>query len=159
MTRVNPTVYNSIASLSNEPNTTVVVFSGSDKAKLDEVFGNLNVWLAAENGIFMRPPPDEDGDQEVWCLHMQSPSSPKLAFGINVLLLVATDSGLTSLWLVCAAGSCKQTVRRAATSSLALKIDKQFSHSRNTGMGFFCKKAEAVNLSAAALLHYQHLPI
>lgn len=73
MTRVNPTVYNSIASLSNEPNTTVVVFSGSDKAKLDEVFGNLNVWLAAENGIFMRPPPDEDGDQEVWSLQTQSP--------------------------------------------------------------------------------------
>ncbi|KAL0043722.1 hypothetical protein WJX82_000124 [Trebouxia sp. C0006] len=66
MTRVNPTVYNSIASLSNEPNTTVVVFSGSDKARLDETFGNLNVWLAAENGIFMRPPPDEDGDQEDW---------------------------------------------------------------------------------------------
>ena len=65
MTRVNPTVYNSIAALSNEPNTTVVVFSGSDKAKLDDTFGNLNVWLAAENGIFMRPPPDEDGDQEV----------------------------------------------------------------------------------------------
>ena len=69
MTRVNPTVYNSIASLSNDPNTTVVVFSGSDKAKLDEVFENLNVWLAAENGIFMRPPPDEDGDQEVCSLH------------------------------------------------------------------------------------------
>ncbi len=60
MTRVNPTVYNSIASLSNEPNTTVVVFSGSDKAKLDDTFGDLNVWLAAENGIFMRPPPDEE---------------------------------------------------------------------------------------------------
>lgn len=58
-------MYNSIATLSNGPNTTVVVFSGSDKAKLDEVFGSLNVWLAAENGIFMRPPPDEDGDQEV----------------------------------------------------------------------------------------------
>ncbi|KAL3135793.1 Trehalose-6-P synthase/phosphatase complex synthase subunit [Trebouxia sp. C0010 RCD-2024] len=66
LTRVNPTVYNSIATLSNGPNTTVVVFSGSDKAKLDEVFGSLNVWLAAENGIFMRPPPDEDGDQEDW---------------------------------------------------------------------------------------------
>ncbi len=72
MTRVNPTVYNSIASLSNEPNTTVVVFSGSDKARLDETFGNLNVWLAAENGIFMRPPPDEDGDQEVCPLPSQS---------------------------------------------------------------------------------------
>ena len=65
MTRVNPTVYNSIAALSSDPHTTVVVFSGSDKAKLDETFGDLNVWLAAENGIFMRPPPDEDGEQEV----------------------------------------------------------------------------------------------
>ena len=72
MTRVNPTVYNSIASLSNEPDTTVVVFSGSDKAKLDETFGDLNVWLAAENGIFMRPPPDEEGDKEVRPLSMLS---------------------------------------------------------------------------------------
>ena len=30
MTRVNPTVYNSIAALSSDPHTTVVVFSGSD---------------------------------------------------------------------------------------------------------------------------------
>ncbi len=81
MTRVNPTVYNSIASLSNEPNTTVVVFSGSDKARLDETFGNLNVWLAAENGIFMRPPPDEDGDQEVCPLPLQS-----CLLGCNVAL-------------------------------------------------------------------------
>ena len=65
MTKVNPTVYNSLLSLSNEPDTTVVVFSGSDKARLDETFGDLNVWLAAENGIFMRPPADADGEQEV----------------------------------------------------------------------------------------------
>lgn len=65
MTKVNPTVYNSLLSLSNEPDTTVVVFSGSDKARLDETFGDLNVWLAAENGIFMRPPADADGELEV----------------------------------------------------------------------------------------------
>lgn len=65
MTKVNPTVYDSILSLSNDADTTVVVFSGSDKARLDETFGNLNVWLAAENGIFMRPPADDDGDLEV----------------------------------------------------------------------------------------------
>ena len=94
MTRVNPTVYNSIASLSNDPNTTVVVFSGSDKAKLDEVFGNLNVWLAAENGIFMRPPPDEDGDQEVGSLHTESPSitpvpSPVPTLSRPLLLIIS----------------------------------------------------------------------
>ena len=37
----------------------MVVFSGSDKQKLEETFGKLNVWLAAENGIFMRPPGGE----------------------------------------------------------------------------------------------------
>lgn len=56
LTRVNPRVYDSVAALCDSPNTTVVVFSGSDKQKLEETFGGLNVWLAAENGIFMRPP-------------------------------------------------------------------------------------------------------
>lgn len=27
-----------------------------EQEQLEEVFGALNVWLAAENGIFMRPP-------------------------------------------------------------------------------------------------------
>ena len=72
MTKVNPTVYDSIHALSNEPDTTVVVFSGSDKARLDETFGQLNVWLAAENGIFMRPPADADGEQEVCIWYLSS---------------------------------------------------------------------------------------
>ncbi len=59
LTRVNPRVYDSVAALCDSPNTTVVVFSGSDKQKLEETFGKLNVWLAAENGIFMRPPQGE----------------------------------------------------------------------------------------------------
>jgi hypothetical protein len=33
LTRVNPTVYDSVAALCNDPATTVVVFSGSDKAR------------------------------------------------------------------------------------------------------------------------------
>jgi len=56
LTRVNPTVYDSVAALCDNPDTTVVVFSGSDKWKLEETFGELNVWLAAENGMFMRAP-------------------------------------------------------------------------------------------------------
>ena len=59
LTRVNPRVYDSVAALCDSPNTTVVVFSGSNKQKLEETFGELNVWLAAENGIFMRPPGGE----------------------------------------------------------------------------------------------------
>ncbi len=59
LTRVNPRVFDSVAALCGSPDTTVVVFSGSDKQKLEETFGELDVWLAAENGIFMRPPGNE----------------------------------------------------------------------------------------------------
>ena len=59
LTRVNPQVFDSVAALCGSPDTTVVVFSGSDKQKLEETFGELDVWLAAENGIFMRPPGNE----------------------------------------------------------------------------------------------------
>ena len=59
LTRVNPRVFDSVAALCGSPDTTVVVFSGSDKQKLEETFGELDVWLAAENGIFMRPPEGE----------------------------------------------------------------------------------------------------
>lgn len=34
----------------------VVVFSGSQREKMEEVFGGLNIWLAAENGVFLQPP-------------------------------------------------------------------------------------------------------
>lgn len=106
MARVNPQTYNSIKALTENPDTVVVIFSGSGKAgiqqplqcsnaksstlkptvtvrtkclaylllnppgqpadiagltcaqeQLEETFGTLHVWLAAENGIFMRPPP------------------------------------------------------------------------------------------------------
>lgn len=57
MARVNPQTYNSIKGLSDDRNTVIVIFSGSGKEQLEETFGRLNVWLAAENGIFMRRPP------------------------------------------------------------------------------------------------------
>ncbi|GAB4814718.1 hypothetical protein N2152v2_001764 [Parachlorella kessleri] len=56
LTRVNPAAYACLAALAQNPDTQVVVFSGSQRGKLEEVFGGLNVWLAAENGIFLRPP-------------------------------------------------------------------------------------------------------
>lgn len=34
----------------------VLVFSGSECAKLEETFEGLPVWLAAENGVYLRPP-------------------------------------------------------------------------------------------------------
>ncbi|KAL0905546.1 hypothetical protein M5K25_023976 [Dendrobium thyrsiflorum] len=40
--------------LCNDPKTTVVVLSGSDRRVLDDNFGEYNMWLAAENGMFLR---------------------------------------------------------------------------------------------------------
>jgi trehalose-6-phosphatase len=34
----------------------VLIFSGSEMAKLEETFGGLPLWLAAENGVYVRPP-------------------------------------------------------------------------------------------------------
>lgn len=38
------------------PGVDVVVLSGSEKEKLEEVFDGLPLWLAAENGLLLRPP-------------------------------------------------------------------------------------------------------
>ncbi|KAH1050832.1 hypothetical protein AAZX31_08G118300 [Glycine max] len=40
--------------LSDDPKTTIVVLSGSGRAVLDKNFSEFNMWLAAENGIFLR---------------------------------------------------------------------------------------------------------
>eukprot|EP00262_Sarcandra_glabra_P018119 TRINITY_DN6425_c0_g1_i5.p1 TRINITY_DN6425_c0_g1~~TRINITY_DN6425_c0_g1_i5.p1 ORF type:complete len:426 (+),score=93.42 TRINITY_DN6425_c0_g1_i5:40-1278(+) len=40
--------------LCDDPMTTVVVLSGSDRTVLDDNFGDYNMWLAAENGMFLR---------------------------------------------------------------------------------------------------------
>lgn len=73
LTRVNPTVYDSIQALCEDPHTTVVIFSGSDKGKLEETFGELDLWLAAENGVFLRPPAStaEDSDDVSPCEAVQ----------------------------------------------------------------------------------------
>mmetsp|Transcript_34157 Transcript_34157/g.96798 ORF Transcript_34157/g.96798 Transcript_34157/m.96798 type:complete len:1143 (+) Transcript_34157:655-4083(+) len=56
-TQVNPDVYHHLCKLAAHPLITVVVFSGSDRMRLMETFEKTpNVWLAAENGVFMRPP-------------------------------------------------------------------------------------------------------
>lgn len=68
-----------LTALCNDPKTTVVILSGSDRSVLDDVrlyqkilfllyqffvvvkdfqlqnFGEYNMWLAAENGMFLRP--------------------------------------------------------------------------------------------------------
>ncbi|XP_076894627.1 alpha,alpha-trehalose-phosphate synthase [UDP-forming] 1-like [Bidens hawaiensis] len=52
--KLHPELKESLMKLCNDPHTTVVVLSGSDQDVLDDNFGEFNVWLAAEHGMFLR---------------------------------------------------------------------------------------------------------
>lgn len=56
LSRVNSHAYVCLKALANELRTDIVIFSGSEKERLEDVFSDLNVWLAAENGTIIRPP-------------------------------------------------------------------------------------------------------
>ncbi|KAL4855450.1 hypothetical protein ACK3TF_003986 [Chlorella vulgaris] len=55
LTRVNPAAYSCLAALSQNPLVDIVVISGGEKHRLEEVFSGLHIWLAAENGAVVRP--------------------------------------------------------------------------------------------------------
>ncbi|KAF8080678.1 hypothetical protein N665_0929s0030 [Sinapis alba] len=52
--KLNPELKGTLKALCNDPNTTVVVMSRSGKNILDKIFGEYNIWLVAENGMFLR---------------------------------------------------------------------------------------------------------
>ncbi|KAL5992690.1 Trehalose-6-P synthase/phosphatase complex synthase subunit [Asimina triloba] len=52
--KLHPDLKEPLAVLCNDPKTTIVVLSGSDRTVLDYNFGDYNMWLAAENGMFLR---------------------------------------------------------------------------------------------------------
>ncbi|CAA7410212.1 unnamed protein product [Spirodela intermedia] len=52
--KLHPDLKEPLTTLCNDPRTTVVVLSGSDRSVLDDNFGDYNMWLAAENGMFLR---------------------------------------------------------------------------------------------------------
>lgn len=55
--RLHPIAHECLTRLCDDPNTTVCIFSGSERYKLSEIFAMLpKVWIAAENGVFIRPP-------------------------------------------------------------------------------------------------------
>lgn len=56
MTRVNNAAYSCLKALSKDPNVDIVIFSGSEKERMAHAFSELPVWLAAENGAFIREP-------------------------------------------------------------------------------------------------------
>lgn len=51
---LHPELREPLSILCNDPKTTVVILSGSERSVLDENFKDFNVWLAAENGMFLR---------------------------------------------------------------------------------------------------------
>ncbi|GAB4846615.1 threalose-6-phosphate phosphatase [Ancistrocladus abbreviatus] len=52
--KLHPDLKEPLIALCNDPKTTIVVLSGSDRSVLDENFGEYNMWLAAEHGMFLR---------------------------------------------------------------------------------------------------------
>ncbi|XP_059289827.1 alpha,alpha-trehalose-phosphate synthase [UDP-forming] 1-like isoform X1 [Lycium ferocissimum] len=52
--KLHPDLKEPLRKLCNDPKTTVVVLSGSDRNVLDENFGEYRMWLAAEHGMFLR---------------------------------------------------------------------------------------------------------
>lgn len=60
LTRVNPAAYSCLAALSKDPSVEIIVFSGSEKERLEEVFGELDIWIAAENGAVIKSAQSDD---------------------------------------------------------------------------------------------------
>ncbi|KAF0925187.1 hypothetical protein E2562_015603 [Oryza meyeriana var. granulata] len=53
--KLHPELKGPLRALCEDERTTVIVLSGSDRSVLDENFGEFNMWLAAEHGMFLRP--------------------------------------------------------------------------------------------------------
>ncbi|KAK4492729.1 hypothetical protein RD792_003549 [Penstemon davidsonii] len=52
--KLHPDMRVPLTMLCSDPNTTIVVLSGSDRSVLDDNFEEFDLWLAAENGMFLR---------------------------------------------------------------------------------------------------------
>lgn len=52
--KMHPDLKEPLTAICSDPKTTIVVLSGSKRSLLDKNFGEYDVWLAAENGMFLR---------------------------------------------------------------------------------------------------------
>nr|TKS06647.1 hypothetical protein D5086_0000121100 [Populus alba] len=52
--RLHPEIKETLKKLCDDRGTNIVILSGSDRAVLDDNFREYNLWLAAENGMFLR---------------------------------------------------------------------------------------------------------
>ena len=56
-TRIHPVSQECLQRLCDDPTTTLCIFSGSERNRLSQAFAHLpKLWIAAENGCFIRPP-------------------------------------------------------------------------------------------------------
>ncbi|KAK3119862.1 hypothetical protein QOZ80_9AG0676530 [Eleusine coracana subsp. coracana] len=53
--KLHPDLKGPLKALCDDERTTIIVLSGSDRSVLDDNFGDFNMWLAAEHGMFLRP--------------------------------------------------------------------------------------------------------
>ncbi|KAG2313587.1 hypothetical protein Bca52824_025144 [Brassica carinata] len=51
---LHPEIKGPLKALCSDPSTTIIVLSGSSRSVLDKNFGEYDMWLAAENGMFLR---------------------------------------------------------------------------------------------------------
>ena len=58
-----PSVRRNLAALASNELNTVVVCSGRERALMNEWLGDLPIWLVAENGLYIRAPGDEPGQE------------------------------------------------------------------------------------------------
>ncbi|CAA2969263.1 alpha,alpha-trehalose-phosphate synthase [UDP-forming] 1-like [Olea europaea subsp. europaea] len=52
--KLHPDLIEPLKKICDDPKTTTIVLSGSDRSVLDENFGEYKMWLAAEHGMFLR---------------------------------------------------------------------------------------------------------
>ncbi|KAJ6894975.1 hypothetical protein NC652_028652 [Populus alba x Populus x berolinensis] len=52
--KLHPELKEALTALCSDRKTTIVVLSGSDRKTLDDNFGEYDMWLAAEHGMFLR---------------------------------------------------------------------------------------------------------
>ncbi|CAL5411526.1 unnamed protein product [Camellia sinensis] len=52
--KLHPDLKEPLRKLSEDPKTTIIILSRSDRTILDENFRKYNIWLAAEHGMFLR---------------------------------------------------------------------------------------------------------
>ena len=72
VTGMHPGAPGILAQLARDPRTTVVIISGSECSKLESLFGHLPVWLAAENGVYVRAPAAADAPSPEWTMTMEN---------------------------------------------------------------------------------------